>query len=37
VEHAVELLLQAAEDGSPKIIKAATTQVQRALFREGMV
>jgi hypothetical protein len=35
VSHAVELLLEAAEDDGA--INAATVQVQRALFREGML
>jgi hypothetical protein len=34
--HAVELLIEAAEDGNAAAIEAATRQVQRALFR-GMV
>jgi hypothetical protein len=35
--YAAELLIEAAKDGSPRTIEAATRQVQRALFREGMV
>jgi hypothetical protein len=35
--HAVELLMKAAEDGGAAAIEAATVQVQRALFREGML
>ncbi len=37
VNYAAELLLEAAEDGSPRVIEAATRQVHRALFREGMI
>jgi hypothetical protein len=35
--YAVELLIEAAEDGSEGAIEKATRQVQRALFREGMI
>ena len=35
--YAVELLIEAAEDGSGGAIEKATRQVQRALFREGML
>jgi hypothetical protein len=37
VSHAVELLIEAAEDGTAPVIYKATVQVQRALFREGML
>jgi hypothetical protein len=37
VSHAVDLLIEAAEDGSAGAIEKATRQVQRALFREGMI
>ncbi len=33
--HAVELLIEAADNGTAAAIEAATHQVQRALFREG--
>jgi hypothetical protein len=35
--YAIELLIKAAESGSEASIENATRQVQRALFREGMV
>jgi hypothetical protein len=35
--YAVELLMKAAETGDAGAIVSATDQVQRALFREGMV
>jgi hypothetical protein len=35
--YAVQLLIKAAENGSEASIENATRQVQRALFREGMV
>jgi hypothetical protein len=35
--HAIDLLMKAAEDGSPGATENATRQVQRALFREGML
>jgi hypothetical protein len=35
--YAVELLMKAAEEGSGRAIENATRQVQRALFREGMI
>jgi hypothetical protein len=35
--HAIELLMKAAEEGSPLAIENATRQVQRALFREGLL
>ncbi len=37
VEYAVELLLLAAENSDARTVKAATRQVERALFREGMI
>lgn len=37
VEHAADLLMKAAESKDKRQIRAATTQVQRALSREGMV
>jgi len=35
--HAVELLIEAVDKGNAAAIEAATRQVQRALFREGML
>jgi hypothetical protein len=35
--YAVELLIKAADSGSEASIESAARQVQRALFREGMV
>jgi hypothetical protein len=36
-EYAVELLLLAAENSDGRTVKASTRQVERALFREGMI
>jgi hypothetical protein len=35
--YAIKLLIRGAEDGSAGAIEKATRQVQRALFREGMI
>jgi hypothetical protein len=35
--YAVAMLIEAAETGNSALVEAATVQVQRALFREGMV